>query len=66
MAERRIRYLLVWPLFIAVMIAGAALVSMGGTALIVGLVILGAPLVALASLSILYYVRERIRRRPKA
>lgn len=65
MAERRIRYLLVWPAFIAVMLVGAALVSMGGTALVVGLFILGAPVVALAALSIIYYVRERVRRQPK-
>ncbi len=60
--ERRLRYPLLWLAFIAVMIAGAVLVSSPnawqqglGLALIIG------PVVALAAATLAYYLVERFR-----
>ena len=62
--ERRVRYPLLWLLFIVAMIAGAALVSTSGWTMWLGLALLLGPLLALGVLTIAYYAVERRVRGP--
>lgn len=60
--ERRVRYPLLWLAFITVMIVGAALVSSpDGGRQTLGLGLLIGPVVALAAVTIAYYLIERLR-----
>ncbi len=61
MAETRLRYPLLWIGFVIVMIAGATMVSAGGTWVWVGLVLFTAPMLAIGALAFAYYLRQRKR-----
>jgi O-antigen/teichoic acid export membrane protein len=59
-AERRIRYPLLWLAFMACMFLGAGLVlSPKPGRLGIGLALIAAPLLALGVLSLVYYMRQR-------
>ena len=62
-ADRTIRYPLLWLVFVLVMVVGAGMVSAGGSLFWLGLLMLACPLVALGLLAGVYYVRQR--RRPR-
>jgi hypothetical protein len=63
-ADRRLRYPLLWLLFLACMVAGAGLLlSADGTLQVLGIVMLLVPLVALGLLTGIYYALERWRAR---
>ena len=62
MAERRLRYPLLWLGFVAVMLTGAALLSSpDGTLQGWGVAVLVLPLVALGAVTLAYYLLERFR-----
>ncbi|MEA3191196.1 MAG: hypothetical protein QOD77_1778 [Thermoplasmata archaeon] len=62
MAERRLRYPLLWLAFSAVMLTGAALLSSHDGALQAwGIAVLAFPLVALGTVTAAYYLLERFR-----
>lgn len=62
MAERRLRYPLLWLGFTAVMVTGAALLSSPDGALQAwGVAVLAFPLVALGAVTVAYYLLERFR-----
>lgn len=64
MADRRLRYPLLWLLFLGCMVAGAALLlSANGTVQATGIVLLLLPLLLLGLLTSAYYVLERWRAR---
>jgi hypothetical protein len=63
-ADRRLRYPLLWLLFLACMVTGAGLLlSPDGTRQAAGLFLLVAPLVGLGLLTGIYYALERWRAR---
>jgi hypothetical protein len=63
-ADRRLRYPLLWLLFLACMVAGAALLLSGdGTAQAFGIGLLLLPLILLGLLTGAYYALERWRAR---
>jgi hypothetical protein len=63
-ADRRLRYPLLWLLFLACMVAGAAmLLSANGTVQAAGIALLLLPLLALGLLTGAYYALERWRAR---
>ena len=62
--ERRVRYPLLWLVFVASMVAGAGLVSTGGAWRWLGLALLLGPLILLGVLTLAYYVVERRRSAP--
>lgn len=64
MADRRLRYPLLWLLFLSCMVAGAALLmGASGAAQAAGIALLLLPLLALGSLTGAYYALERWRAR---
>lgn len=66
MADRRLRYPLLWALFLACMVAGAALLlSASGTVQWVGIALLVLPLLSLGLLTGAYYLLERWKARAK-
>jgi hypothetical protein len=63
-ADRRLRYPLLWLLFLACMVVGAALLlSPDGARQSAGIFLLLAPLAALSLLTGIYYALERWRAR---
>ena len=64
-ADRRLRYPLLWLLFASVMVAGAAMLMSRDRAVQAwGLGLLAAPIVGFGLVGLAYYVVERIRARP--
>jgi len=60
--ERRIRYPLLWLLFIAIMVVGAALTSSPvGWRQALGLAMLLGPVAVLAAVTLAYYLVERFK-----
>jgi membrane-bound ClpP family serine protease len=62
MAERRLRYPLLWLGFVALMVAGAAFLSSGdGTMQAVGIGLIVLPLAVFGVVTLAYYLLERFR-----
>ena len=62
MADRRLRYPLLWAAFIAILIVGAALVSSkDGWVQALGLAMLAVPLIGFGVIALAYYLVERFR-----
>jgi hypothetical protein len=64
-ADRRLRYPLLWLLFGAVMVTGAGLLLARDPALRTwGLVLLASPVLGFSLIGLAYYLVERVRARP--